>query len=104
MRLLVALLLALGCATAQAQVRTIPPDATRGTVRHLQEMIVQIDGERRRLAPGVLIRDAANRIVLPASLAQDTLVKFRLDEAGMVRQMWVLTPQEAAQTDAPKQQ
>ena len=103
MRLFATLLLALGCAAAaQAQVRTIPADATRGSVRHVQEMIVQIDGERRRLAPGALIRDAANRIVLPTSLTEDTLVKYRLDAEGMVRQVWVLTPQEAAQPDPHK--
>jgi hypothetical protein len=37
--------------------------------------------------------------VLPVSLAAGTPVKYLLDPDGMVRQVWILSPQEAAQAD-----
>jgi hypothetical protein len=93
----------LGCAGATyGQMRTIPEDAKRGVMRHVQEMIVEIDGARQRLAPGVQIRNASNLIVVPSAVPPGTLVKYRLDKEGMVRQVWFLTPQEAAQADKVK--
>jgi len=86
-------------AAAQAQLRTIPADAKRGSLRHVQEMVVEIDGSRRLLAPGAQIRDESNRVVLPVAVRPDALVKYRVDGDGNVQQVWILTPQEAAQAD-----
>jgi len=82
---------------AAAQLRSIPPQAKSGTISHLQEMYVAIDGQRRRLAPGAQIRDADNRLVLPASIPPGSLVRYLGDAEGLVRQVWILSPQEAAQ-------
>jgi hypothetical protein len=96
MKRLAAVLLLLGCAgLAQAQLRTIPPDAQRGVIRHVQEMIVEIDGTQRRLAPAAQIRDDANRIVMPTAIPPGTRVKYQLDKDGFVLQVWFLTPEEA---------
>jgi hypothetical protein len=84
---------------ASAQLRTVPQDAKGGKIQHVQDMIVAIDGVQKRLAPGAQIRDASNRLVLPVSLAAGTPVKYLLDPDGMVRQVWILSPQEAAQAD-----
>ncbi len=86
-------------AIAAAQLRTIPDDAKRGVLSHVQEMIVQIDGAPMRLAPGAQIRDVSNRILLPAAVPPGSLVKYRLDGDGFVKQVWILTPEEAAQPD-----
>jgi hypothetical protein len=103
MKPVVALLLLLGySALSLAQFRTIPEDAKRGVIRHVQEMVVAIDGEQRRLAPGAQIRNASNLIVVPGAIPADTLAKYLLDSEGMVRRVWFLTPQEAAQTDKVK--
>ena len=76
--------------------RSIPADAKRGTMRHLQDMIVEIDGTTRaRLAPGAQIRSASNTVVVPTALPPDSLVKYQFDDAGHVKQVWILTPQEA---------
>lgn len=100
---LVALLLAATLSgAALAQLRTIPQDAKRGVLRHVQEMDVSLDGARERLAPGVQIRDRDNRIVLPAALGGDTLVRYRRDQEGRLRQVWILTPKEAAQGEERK--
>jgi hypothetical protein len=98
-RLIAAVLLAAWMAGAAAQLRTIPADAKRGTLRHLQDMVVEINGQRAKLAPGAQIRDGNNRVVLPVAVPPGSLVKYRLDGAGLVRQVWILTPQEAAQPD-----
>ena len=39
---------------AAAQLRTIPADAKLGEIRHVQEMLVELDGKPQRLAPGAL--------------------------------------------------
>jgi hypothetical protein len=98
-RLLAALLLlaAFLAGPALAQLRSIPPQAKAGTIRHLQDMYVTIDGQRRRLAPGAQIRDANNRLVLPASIPPDSAVRYLRDAEGLVREVWILSPQEAAQ-------
>jgi hypothetical protein len=99
----VAVLLLLGCAgAAYGQLRTIPEDAKRGTMRHVQEMTVEIDGTQQQLAAGAQIRDADNRIVVPSAVPPGTLVKYRLDGDGRVWRVWFLTPEEAAQTDPTK--
>lgn len=83
---------------AHAQLRTLPADAKRGQIRHLQEMTVQIDGKRARLAPGAQIRDAHNRIVLPAAVPAGSVVRYQIDAQGLVSRVWILTAREAAQS------
>ena len=100
---LVALLLAAALPlVALAQVRTIPQDAKRGMLRHVQEMEVSLDGTRERLAAGAQIRDRDNRIVLPVAIGSDTLVRYRRDSEGRLRQVWILTPEEAARSEEGK--
>ena len=93
MKGLLVLLLLLPLAAA-AQLRTIPKEAQRGEIRHLQDMLVEIDGRRERLSPGAQIRDADNRLVLPVSLAQKSEVMYLTDSSGMVHRVWVLSARE----------
>jgi hypothetical protein len=89
-----------GAAAAMAQLRSIPDDAKRGQIRHVREMIVEIDGTQARLSPGAQIRGPENRIVLPGALPQEAvLVKYLADPAGLVHRVWILTPEEAARPD-----
>ena len=102
-RFLVHIALALACAVpaaALAQFRNLPKDAKRGHIRHLQAMLVAIDGTTMRLAPGAQIRGPNNLIVLPTALPDGALIKYTVDGEGMVKQVWILSPQEAAQPDA----
>ena len=85
--------------TAWAQLRSIPPDAKRAEMRHIEAMTVELDGQRLELAPGAQIRDADNRIVLPVSLSPGAAVKYRLDGAGKIGQVWILSREEAAQAN-----
>lgn len=81
-------------AGAAAQFRTIPQEAKRGEIRHLQEMLVEIDGKPQRLSPGAQIRDADNRLVVPTAVAPGTLVKYQLDASGLVHRVWILSAKE----------
>ena len=97
MKALAFLLIASLAAPATAQVRTIPQDARLAQIRHVQANIVELNGVQVQLAPGAQIRDTSNRIMIPTSVPAGALVKFRLDENGQVREVWILTPQEAQQ-------
>ena len=90
------LILALFASAAAAQLRTIPADAQRAEMRHVQENVVELNGQRAQLAPGAQIRDASNRIIVPTALPVGSLVKYRLDADGKVREVWILTPEEGA--------
>jgi hypothetical protein len=93
-------LLCFVAAGAQAQVRNIPEQAKGGAITHLQGMIVSIDGVAVRLAPGAQIRDQDNRLVVPTAVPPGSQIKYLLDHEGMVRQVWILRPEEAQQPAA----
>lgn len=99
MRYWVVLALLLGADSALAQLRTIPADAKLGEIRHLQEMLVELDGKPQRLAPGAQIRDAENRLMLPLSLTEKQSVKYLVDAQGLVHRVWVLTAAERARAE-----
>lgn len=87
-------------AGVHAQARNIPEQAKAGAITHLQDMIVSIDGVAVRLAPGVQIRDQNNLLIVPTAVPPGSQVKYVFDQQGMVRQVWILTPQEAQQPAA----
>jgi|SRR6185369_4800075 len=97
--LLIALLFACAATAAQAQLRTIPPEAKRGSMIHVQGMIVELNGKRVELAAGAQIRDGHNMIVVPTGLSTNVLVKYLAGADGKIHRVWVLSPQEAAQPD-----
>ena len=96
------LCLALAAGAAQAQLRSIPADAKRATMSHVEGMTVEVDGKRSQLAAGAQIRDGRNMIVVPTALPKGILVKYQLDTQGLVGRVWILSPQEAAQPDPKK--
>jgi hypothetical protein len=95
-RFLVFLALAGVATAATAQLRSIPQEAKRGKISHLQGMRVEIDGKAQRLSPGAQILDPDNRLVLPAYLPVKSDVKYLLDRDGMVRRVWILSAREKA--------
>ncbi len=88
--------------SAQAQLRTIPAEAKRATLSHVEGMTVEIDGKRVQLAAGTQIRDGRNMIVVPAAVPPGVLIKYLPDAQGQVARIWILSPQEAAQPDPKK--
>jgi hypothetical protein len=100
--LLIALLFACLAPAAQAQLRTIPAEAKRGSMSPVEGMIVEIDGRRFALAAGAQIRDGRNMIVVPNMLPSNVLVKYLRGPDGKIYRVWLLSPQEAAQPDPPQ--
>jgi hypothetical protein len=98
-RFLIGLIVAATAATALAQLRSLPPDAKRGTLSHLQGMTMELNGARVDLAAGAQIRDGNNMVVLPTAMPRGALVKYQLGADGKLYRAWILTPQEAAQPD-----
>jgi len=85
------------CGSATAQFRQIPDAAQRGVIRHVQSMLVSIDGTPVSLSPGSNIRDINNRIIVPTALPPaGALADYLLDVNGQIHRVWLLTPQEAA--------
>jgi len=92
--------LALAGAVAQTSIlRTLPEGAKRGTLSHLRENLVSLDGRQMKLAPGAQIRGANNLIVQPTALPKDSLVKYQLNGSGELFRAWVLTTDETAAKD-----
>ena len=100
--LLASVLFAFACAGAQAQFRTIPAEAKRATLSHVQGMTVEIDGKRTDLAAGAQIRDGRNMIVVPTAVPPGVRIKYLPDAQGRVARIWILSPQEEAQPDPEK--
>ena len=97
MRVIALVLLLSLAGTALAQLRAIPKEAQRGMLRHLAEMRVELDGQPMELSVGAQIRDADNRLVLPASLGGRADVMYLLDASGKIHRVWVLSAREAAE-------
>jgi hypothetical protein len=98
--LLCALLLPAG---AMAQARRIPDDAKRGNIVHVEDAVVEIDGQRMRLSAGAQTRSQDNLIIVPMSLPPGAPVKYTLDGNGQIHRVWVLTAEEAAAPDKKPQ-
>jgi hypothetical protein len=88
-------------AISAAQAREIPEGAKRGNIVRVQGAIVEIDGERMRLAAGAQIRSRDNLIVVPASVRPGAPVKYVLDATGQIHRVWLLSPAEAAPDSKP---
>ena len=87
---------------AMGQVRQIPDHARRGNIAHIQDVLVEIDGQQMRLSAGAQARGQNNLIVVPMSLPPGAPVKYTLDGTGQIHRVWVLTPEEAVAPDRPQ--
>lgn len=88
---------------AQAQIgRNFPPTALRGALQITAPPDALLNGRPVRLAPGSRIRAADNMLQLSASLVQQRLlVHYTVDPLGLVKDIWILTPDEAANKPWP---
>ena len=96
--LLVATALPLAAQTS----RPFPATALRGAFQVTQAPEVELNGRAARLSPGARIRSTNNMLQLSASLTgQSLLVHYTLDPSGLVHEVWILTPEEAARRPWP---
>ncbi len=82
---------------AAAGGRNFPIGTLRGKFMVLNTPEILLDGQSDRLSPGARIRGPQHMLVMPASITgQNLLVNYTRDAAGLVREVWILTPEEAA--------
>lgn len=75
--------------------RTFPIGTLRGKFMVVNGPDVQLDGNPDRLAPAARIRSAQNMVVMSgAIIGQLYLVNYTRDAAGLLREVWILTPDE----------
>jgi len=93
--LFVGLALSTGFAHAQAVLRDAPKDVKHGHMLVRNPTQIELDGKADRLSPGARIRNPGNTIVMSGSLVGKTVpVVYRREAAGMVHEVWILTPDE----------
>ena len=89
-------------AQAQALVRSFPQTALRGELVIGTAPEATLNGKPARLAPGARIRNAQNMMQMSASLSGTPLmVHYTLDNAQEVRDVWILTAEEARRRPWP---
>ncbi len=98
------LALATAClvAPAVAQQRSFPQQALRGALIIQSPPEAVLNGQPARLAPGVRIRGQNNMLEMSASLVgAKLLVHYTRDPQGLIQEVWILTPAEAARQPWP---
>ncbi len=63
-----------------------------GTMTTGQVPIVMIDGKEMRMAPGARIMNANNASITPNQVPPASRVRYKVDAAGQVSQVWLLPP------------
>jgi hypothetical protein len=99
---LAAVLMAALSAPLWAQLRTIPVNGKRSTLTGYENPFVVLGGERRRLAPGAVIFDVNNRMILPGYLPAQADVVYTTDPTGLVMRIYLLTPYEIKRLNETK--
>ncbi len=98
---LLAPLLFIGAASAQS-LRSFPPNALRGTIQVLQSPEVALNDKPARLSASARVFGPDNLIKVPASVVGTKyVVNYTVDAQGFVRDVWILTPTEAAKKPWP---
>jgi hypothetical protein len=83
-------------AAAQVQ-RAFPQSALRGVIVVGVMPEIQLNGDPARLAPGARIRDQNNMTIVPMAMTGGRyVVNYSIDTSGLVKEVWILRPDEAA--------
>lgn len=100
---LLTIVVAAASAPAAAQVqRNFPQNALRGALVIGEPPEITLNGRPARLAPGVRLRGQSNMLEMSGTLiGARLLVNYTLDTVGLVKDVWILTPQEAAKRPWP---
>lgn len=101
---LVATCLALTTLSACAQQhRFFPAKALRGELVITQHPDALLNGQPVRLAPGSRVKGDTNLLLQPAGLAgQKLTVNYTVEPSGLLMDVWVLNPVEAANNPWPR--
>jgi hypothetical protein len=92
---LIVALAAVSVDSAWAQFRTLPANAKRAELTGYSNPFVILNGEQLRLAPGAVIFDKSNRMILPGYLPEQADVVYTIENtSGLVLRIYILTPEE----------
>jgi len=72
--------------------RQLSDGSMLGTMTTQQLPVVNIDGKDYRLAPGARIVGQNNASVTPNQVPANSKVRYRVDAAGQITQVWILPP------------
>ena len=87
-----------GPSFGQGMQRSAPKDVVTGQLVVTAPPEVTMNGKPDRLSPGARIRDLNNMLVLSGGIVgQQIPVVYRRDGAGLVHEVWILTPAEYKQ-------
>jgi hypothetical protein len=87
--------------SAQVQ-RNFPQNALRGEIAIGAPPEVMLNGTPTRLAPGARIRNQNNLLEMSGALAGNRfVVHYTTDVSGLVRDVWILRPEELANKPWP---
>jgi hypothetical protein len=86
--------------SAWAQLRMLPANGKRAQLTAYKNPFVVVGGEQRRLAPGAVIYDTDNRMILPGFLPDSADVVYTTDTTGSVMRIYLLNRQEQQRLDA----
>jgi hypothetical protein len=78
--------------------RNFPTGTLRGKLQILTSPDILLDGQPDRLSPGARIRSQQNMLVMVGAITPGDkfVVNYTRDPAGLVSQIWILTPGEIA--------
>ena len=79
--------------------RNLPKDAHYGKLTEFSHPYAKIAGKVLHMSPGAKIYNEQNLIILPVAMRAPARVLFRLDNAGELSAIWILTAQEATAYD-----
>ena len=89
-------------ASAQVQ-RVFPQNALRGAIVVGEAPEITLNGDPGRLSPGARIRDMNNMTLVPSAVIGGRfLVNYTIDLSGLVKDVWILRPEEAAARPWPR--
>jgi len=89
-------------AAAQSQ-RNFPATALRGALVVTNPPEITLNGEPARLGAGARIKGQDNLLKLSGTLVgQRLLVHYTIDSQGLLRDVWILTADEAAKRPWPE--
>ncbi len=76
--------------------RTIPADAFAGSITHVGESVVRVNGKAAMLAANARIMSRDNLTIVPGAIPPNAPARFQVDPNGHISRVWILTDEEAA--------
>lgn len=74
--------------------RTIPADTYRGSISHVGEAIVRVNGTNAMLAANARIMSRDNLTIVPGAIPPNSPARFQVDADGYIIRVWLLNDEE----------